>query len=345
MRRLIVLLSALLTCDAASAQWTSQASVTRVRLRGIIAVSGEVAWASGDKGTFVRTVDGGKSWQAGVVPDASALDFRDVHGVDDRTAYLLAIGPGERSRIYKTDDGGKSWRLQFLNRDPKAFYDAFAFWDADHGIALGDPVDGRFALLATENGGRAWERIAIDELPAALPGEGAFAASGTCLVTQGERNVWFGTGGARARVFRSTDRGRTWTVATTPLRSDTRSSGVFSLAFRDADHGVAVGGDYTRPDDRERCVATTADGGRTWTLVDRAAPSGFRSAVVYVPGASRPTLVTVGPSGSDRSVDDGSTWTQLGRDGYHAISLAGPSGAGWAVGEQGAIARLRNEEK
>ena len=199
-------------------------------------------------------------------PTPSGLDFRDIQGFNDRVATLLSIGPGELSRIYRTADGGASWALQHTNRDPKGFLDAIAFWDADHGLALGDPVDGRFVILTTDDGGRTWSRIADAGMPEALPGEGAFAASGTCLVTQGHSNAWFGTGGgASARVFRSTDRGRTWTVASTPVRAGSPSSGIFSLAFRDADHGVAVGGDYKSLADKTANLALTDDGGRTWS--------------------------------------------------------------------------------
>jgi photosystem II stability/assembly factor-like uncharacterized protein len=175
-------------------------------------------------------------------------------------------------------------------------------------------------------------------MPPALEGEGAFAASGTCLAMQGEQNAWFGTGGARvARVFRSTDEGKTWTAHETPVRAGAPSAGVFSLAFRDASHGVAVGGDYQRPEQASGAVALTDDGGRTWRPA-LGAPGGYRSAVAYMQGASRTTLVAVGPNGTDMSVDGGEGWSRLGNVGFDAIALAAP-GAGWAAGESGRIAR------
>src|SRR5918993_404975 len=219
------------------AGWVSQPSGTTARLRGLSVVDERVAWAGGSGGTVLRTVDRGKTWQRRVVPDAEGLDFRDIEAFDESTAYALAIGAGELSRIYKTTDGGATWALRHVNRDPQGFLDALAFWDAEHGLALGDPVGGRFVILATDDGGESWSRIATEGMPEARPGEGAFAASGTCLVTQGGRNAWFGTGGGR--VFRSTDRGRTWTAQETPIRAGNGTSGVFSLAFRDAEHGVA----------------------------------------------------------------------------------------------------------
>ena len=256
----------------ASGQWQPQAIKTDADFRGLCAVSPKVAWVSGTKGTFGRTTDGGKTWTVGTVPEADKLDFRDVEAFGEDTAYLLSAGPGEDSRIYKTTDGGKTWGLQFKNAEPKAFFDAIAFWDEKHGIALSDPVDGRFHLIVTDDGGAKWTPLPEKSRPAALPKEGAFAASGTCLVTRGESDVWFCTGGAKsARVFRSDDRGKTWTVSETPLLAGIESAGVFSIAFRDRDHGVIVGGDYRKPDGTEATGAVTADGGKTWKLDREAA--------------------------------------------------------------------------
>ena len=332
------LLLSTVVCQPAAAQWLSQASGTTARLRGVSAVSATVAWASGSNGTYLRTTDGGATWQVGTVPGAEALDFRDVDAFDANTAYLLSIGEGERSRIYKTTDGGRHWALQFTNRHPKAFFDAMAFWDADHGVAVSDPVDGRFLIIKTTDGGATWQEVPPERLPPALTGEGAFAASGTCITVQGRNNAWIGTGGSAARVFRSTDGGNTWQVATTPILSGQPSAGIFSLAFKDANHGVAVGGDYKKEGEARDNVAITTDGGRTWKLVKGPLPGGYRSGVAYLPGTGTPTLVAVGPSGSDYSLDHGASWVSLGTVGYHAVSFAGPK-AGWAVGEGGRIAK------
>ncbi len=181
---LITLLLVLCAADA-RAQWIGQTSGTNVRLRGVSAVNGRVAWASGAGGTYARTTDGGRTWQTGQVPGAAELDFRDVDAFDAETAYLLAIGEGERSRIYKTTDGGRNWTLQFQNRRAAAFYDCMAFWDASRGIAMSDPVDGRFLVVKTEDGGRTWKEVDPAGMPPALEGEGGFAASGTCVAVGG----------------------------------------------------------------------------------------------------------------------------------------------------------------
>jgi photosystem II stability/assembly factor-like uncharacterized protein len=342
MRLLVALLVVALCPVLSNAQWVSQDSGTTARLRGLSVVSGQIAWASGAGGTVLRTVDWGETWETKVVPDAADLDFRDIEAFDDATALLLSIGEGDLSRIYRTTDGGETWTLRHANPDPDGFLDALAFWDDRHGLAMGDPVGGRFVILTTDDGGETWSRIDPQGLPEALLGEGAFAASGTCLVVHGERHAWFGTSGGR--VFGSQDRGRTWTAHETPIRSESPASGVFSLAFRDVEHGVAVGGDYERPDLGGRNVAVSSDGGRTWRSPQGPEPGGYRSAVALRPGTEGPTLVAVGPTGTDWSRDGGETWERLGDEGFHAVDFAGED-AGWAVGEDGRIARFVQMER
>ena len=338
---LITLLLFVCAADA-RAQWLAQASGTNVRLRGVSAVSRRVAWASGANGTYARTTDGGRTWRAGQVPGATELDFRDVDAFDANTAYLLAIGPGENSRIYKTTDGGRHWTLQFQNQRPTAFYDCLAFWDRSRGLAMSDPVDGRFLVITTADGGRTWKEIDPSGMPPAAEGEGGFAASGTCVAVAGKSEAWFGTGGpAGPRVFRSNDGGRAWQVAAAPLASG-KSAGVFSLDFAaDARRGVAVGGDYTKEQEAAGNAALTSDGGRSWRVLEGSTrPGGYRSCVAYVPGTDGLTMIAVGPSGSDFSANAGRTWESLGSEGFHAVSVAPRGDVAWAVGENGRVARL-----
>jgi photosystem II stability/assembly factor-like uncharacterized protein len=317
--------------------WRAQQSMTTASFRGLPAVDARVAWASGTNGAFAHTTDGGETWQVGVVAGAETLDFRDVHAFDAKTAVLLSAG--DDARIYRTSDAGKSWSLAFQRKGPSVFFDAVAFWDSQHGIACGDPVDGKFAAIRTDDGGRTWTDIPPASLPPVLEGEAAFAASGTCLVVEGSSNAWLATGGGRvARVFRTTDRGRTWTAHETPVAAGKASAGIFSLAFRDARNGVAVGGDYQRPDTVEDAIAVTSDGGKTWRKIKGTAPAGYRSCVVFARYDGKPALVAVGTNGSDVSIDGGETWRPLGTTGFNAVSAAG--GTIWAAGAEGRIARL-----
>jgi photosystem II stability/assembly factor-like uncharacterized protein len=306
-------------------------------LRGVSAASDRVAWASGAGSTVLRTTDGGATWQR-IVVTTDRVDFRDVDAIDDKTAYVLSIGNGPASRIYKTVDAGATWTQQFATNDPKVFLDAMTFWDGAHGIVVGDSIDGQFDLLVTEDGGHTWSRVPVQALPAALPNEGAFAASGTNIAVVG-REAWIGTGAAAtARVLHTRDRGRTWTVSTTPLMAGS-SAGIFSVAFRDTMHGVVVGGDYRKEQDATDNVAVTSDGGSTWTLVRDHGLSGFRSVVAYQPGAAA-TIIAVGPQGADWSTDDGRSWAPLPGPGFHTFSFSPTGHVGWGVGARGTVGRL-----
>ena len=315
--------------------WTMQTSGVNVRLRGVSAVSERVAWASGAGSTVLRTTDGGVNWQKLPVT-SDAVDFRDIDGIDPQTAYVLSIGNGPASRIYKTTDAGKTWTMQFKADDQKVFLDAMSFWDSTNGIVFGDSINGQHYILTTDNGGQTWTRIPTSNLPPALENEGAFAASGTNIALFGNTHAWIGTGAAaKARVLRTSDRGKTWQVADTPLAAGP-SAGIFSIAFRDAKHGVIAGGDYRKEKEAVDNLAVTNDGGITWTLVKGL--SGFRSVVAYLPGTK--TLVALGPSGGDYSTDDGQTWTAIDGPGFDTFSFVPQKPTGWGAGNNGAIGKL-----
>jgi photosystem II stability/assembly factor-like uncharacterized protein len=293
-----------------------QLSHSTESLRGVSAVSREVAWASGTHGTYLRTTDSGRTWTPAQIPDAATLDFRAVVAFSADEAFLMSAGPGEQSRIYHTADAGQHWQLQFTNKNPKGFFDSMVFWDSKHGVVLGDPIPDdsgklKFELLLTDDG-QTWRQIPPAQLPAAIEGEGAFAASNTCLAILPEaarpeapwkggasaprqppdqnrasapnpnpdRNIWFATGGKIARVFHSPDRGQTWQVFETPIIHGPDSAGIFSIAFRDPTHGVIAGGDYKHPNDDGPNLAFTTDAGKTWTLSELH-PLAYFSAVAY----------------------------------------------------------------
>jgi photosystem II stability/assembly factor-like uncharacterized protein len=331
----------LLVASSAHAQWTPQTSGTDAEFRGLSAVNANVAWASGTRGRFIRTTDGGRTWIVDSVATASGLDLRAIHGRNANVAWAMSAGEAERglSKIFKTADGGKHWTLQIAATDTGAFFDALGFWDDRHGIVMSDPVRGKLFLLTTADGGATWTRVPPAALPPVLQGEAAFAASGTCVTVQGASNVWIGTGGAeRARVFRSTDRGKTWSVAETPLHAGSGSAGIFSIAFADALHGVAVGGDYTKPKERFDNVVLTNDGGRTWRVAKGPLPAGYMSAVTYLPGTRGRQLVAVGLAGTARSSDGGESWTMVDTVAYNSVAFA-TARDGWAAGPAGRIAK------
>ena len=315
--------------------WQLTPTGSSARLRGLSAVSANVAWASGSQGTVLRTVDRGATWQQVRPPGTATLQFRDIEAFDADRAVILSIGPGGDSRIYVTSDAGQHWTLAFVNDDPNAFYDCMTFFDKRRGLALSDPPDGvKFRIISTSDGGQSWHVVDPAGMPPALSGEFAFAASGQCITSNHGHRAWFGTGGAaQARVFRSDNRGRTWSVSATPMNSGP-SAGIFALAFRSQQHGFAVGGDFLLPAASPDNFALTRDGGRSWLLVP-GAPAEYRSGATWVNGL---IAIAVGPTGSDASFDHGRSWHGFDDGSFDTVDCA--HGACWASGEQGRAAYL-----
>ena len=336
------LLTALLACHGDPVRLRPllipQASGTIARLQAVSAVDAQVVWASGVHGTYARTTDGGRTWRAGVVPGADTLQFRDVHAVTADTAYLLSSGTGPLSRIYKTTDGGASWALQFVNDVAEAFFDCLDFWDSTHGVAFSDGADGHFIVVETEDGER-WAPADQRGLPAAQPGEGGFAASGTCVIARGSADGWIGTGNAAAaRVLRTADRGRTWTAVEVPVVAG-EAAGITSIAVWDERTGIAVGGVIGDPKNTGTRVARTEDRGRSWTAGTAPTFGGAVYGAAYVPLSVPPVVVAVGPGGSGYSIDHGRTWIPLDTLAYWGLGFVSPE-AGWLVGPGGRIVKL-----
>jgi photosystem II stability/assembly factor-like uncharacterized protein len=315
--------------------WHDTPTGSAARLRGLSAVSSTTAWASGSLGTVLRTTDRGATWQQLGPPGTQDLQFRDIEAFDADHAVILSIGPGSDSRIYVTADGGQTWALTFVNPDPNAFFDCMTFYDSRRGLALSDPPDGlHFRVIATDDGGLSWH-VTGAQMPEALPGEFAFAASGQCITTDHGRRAWFGTGGAaQARVFRSDDGGASWSVAATALNSGP-TAGIFALAFRGQQHGLAVGGDFLAETASPDNFARSADGGASWNLLP-AAPPEYRSGATWLDGH---TALAVGPSGSDVSTDAGATWQRFDDGSLDTVDCARPT-ACWASGANGRVAYL-----
>jgi photosystem II stability/assembly factor-like uncharacterized protein len=332
----ILPLIALLSTAASAQQLSIQSTGVAANLRGIsISQSSKghyIVWASGTKGAVLRSTDEGKSWIRLKVDGGADLDFRDIEAFGASTAYLMSSGDGEKSRIYKTIDRGLSWTLQYTDKRTGFFLDSLACDSRTRCFALSDPVDGKFLILATTDG-QHWKELPRDKMPAALPAEGAFAASGTSIALCGN-DSYFGTGGPAARVFRSADRGRTWSVGDTPMAAGTASAGIFSIAC-DGEHVLLAGGDYKNPNQAERVAAYSNDHGKTWHLAEKQ-PGGYRSAVRTTSGAT----VAFGPSGEDVSFDYGATWKSMDTKNLNAAAFLS-SGVGWAVGPEGTVTKFQ----
>jgi len=364
-----------LSAQSTPSPWEMENSGTTAGLRGVHAVGGGVVWASGTNGTVLRTEDSGYMWQScAMPPGAEKLDFRAIWAWDANTAIVMSSGTGDLSKIYKTTDGCSHWTLLYTNPDKDGFWDAMVFLTQGRGFILGDPVDGRFVLLDTVDGGKNWDRSAGVGLESDIEASGAFAASNSSLLIATPEPgfyipIKFGTTGAyiytqsiavsstpaRAIPVASSAKNpprrgapfQIWHRIAVPLARQDLSSGIFSLAYRrkaDPEYGytmLAVGGDYTKPGARAGTAAWSPDGTQ-WTA-STIQPGGFRSAVAWDPDLK--LWITVGPNGSDLSRNDGRTWQPIehgppgiGKGGeWNALSLP------WVVGPNGRIAKLNYE--
>jgi len=299
----------------------------------VSATDARVAWISGHRGTYAVTMDGGASWQARVMPGRDSLEFRDVHAIDARRAWLMSAGTGAKSGIFQTTDAGATWAQVFVNRDTAAFYDCMAFFDARRAFAFSDAVNGRMPLVQTTNG-RDWS---VGGIPS-QDGEGGFAASGSCAQASSAGDAWIGTGTAAVpRVLHSIDRWKTWTAAEVPLVRGA-GAGITALAFRDRKHGVAVGGTIAGSATGARAARTT-DGGLTWTVIPDPPFAGPAYGAAYARAGRLGRLVVVGPGGAAWSADDGTSWTMLDSASYWSVGF-GADGIGWMVGPKGRVVRI-----
>jgi photosystem II stability/assembly factor-like uncharacterized protein len=345
-KRIVLLagLSLLLGATSAAAgrpgyAWHDTPTGTTAHFRGLSAVSAGTAWVSGytaTDGVVMRTTNGGATWQDVSPPGSAGLQFRDIEAFDASRAVVMSIGNNPTDfRIYVTSDGGQTWALTFVNTELGAFYDCMSFLNDQNGLALSDPPDGQhFRVIATDDGGLSWHVTGL-QMPQALPGEAAFAASGECLTTDHGHRAWFGTGGStQARVFTSNDRGVSWTVAPTPILVGP-TAGINALAFNGQNRGLAVGGDFLAPTASPDAFAATSDGGSSWSLVT-AAPGEYRSGATWLDGH---TALAVGLSGSDVSEDGGATWQRFDNGSLDTVDCASPV-ACWASGAAGRVAYL-----
>ncbi len=316
---------------------TEQLSGTESLLQAISVVSPTTAWIGGHDGVVLRTADGGTTWARVPTPAGDSLQYRDVHAFSFDRAVILSAGTGPVSRIYRTDDAGASWDLAYLMSHAEGFLDCMDFWD-ERGFAYGDEVDGVPFILTTADGGRSWSRPDSAGLPAALVGEGGFAASGTCARSGSDGHGWIATGAAgAARVLRTSDYGSTWTAVDVPVVRGA-AAGLTTVTFHEGNNsGLAYGGDLANMDGRTQNAARTVDGGASWTPAASPTFAGPVYGSTYIPGGSG--VLVVGPAGADYSPDGGRTWVSVDTTSTWAVASAGPD-ASWLVGPQGRIVKL-----
>lgn len=302
--------------------------------RGLSAPSEKIVWVSGSRGTVGKSLDGGKNWTWMTVPGFEKRDFRDIEAFDAKSAIVIAVDtPAD---ILKTTDGGTTWKLVYKNPTPGMFLDAMEFWNSNSGIVVGDPVNGRFFITRSFDGGETWHDIPSQEMPKADSGEGCFASSGTNVRSLNLSEACFVSGGPTSRLF-IRDK-----AIDLPILQGKATTGANSVAVRDhntlhgGQHLIVVGGDFARDTLTEKNCFLTNDGGKTW-IAPATPPHGYRSCVEYIGGNK---VLCCGTSGVDISYDNGMNWHLITTTGFHVCRMAKKGHSVFLAGSRGRIAVL-----
>ncbi|RNL91097.1 oxidoreductase [Sinomicrobium pectinilyticum] len=344
MNKLLFILSLLISVSCTSSGKFEARDITGVSItpmledsmsvRAIEIVSGKTLWFADDRGRYGYFDYKGSPVIDSVSYDTIVPHFRAI-ATNDNDVFLLGIG--SPALLYKVEENGGA-ELVYRETHERAFYDAMKFWNEREGIAIGDPTEsGCLSVLVTRNGGNSWSRIPCDKLPLAVEGEAAFAASNTNIDIIGDR-TWIISGGLRSRVFYSPDKGNSWEVYNVPVVQGEPTLGMYSVDFWDKNTGIAIGGDYTRPEYNTANKAVTTDGGKSWKLVASKKPPGYRSCIQYIPGREGKEVIAVGFEGISFSRNGGSTWKPVSSEGFYTIRFLNDSVA-YAAGK-GKIAKL-----
>ncbi len=305
-------------------------------IRALSVVDDQTVWFAGSGGVFGYTEDGGQNWVIDSISgDNTAPHFRSI-AVTESAVHLLAIG--SPALLYRSVDKGKNWDIVYQEDHPSAFYDAMKFWDDQYGIAMGDPTDGCLSVIRTEDGGQNWEKVSCDQIPAAAEGEAAYAASNSNIALAGEQ-AWMVSGGTRARVYHSADKGKSWQVFDTPIIEGGQMTGIYSVDFHSEKEGIIFGGDWNEKNRNTQNKAITKDGGRTWQLVADGQEPGYRSQVRYLPGSQGKGLIACGIPGISYSLDGGQSWETVSQDSYYTLDVGSTPKVIWLAGS-GKLARL-----
>ncbi|MBE7178018.1 MAG: oxidoreductase [Mucilaginibacter polytrichastri] len=312
MKRLSLLLILIALNPIARAQNIEELAASPCKsIRGLSVVNDRIAWASGTQGYVGITKDGGDHWAWAQVPGMDTLDFRDIEAFSDQKAVIMSSGTP--AVILTTENGGKSWEKRYFSNKPEIFLDEMDFADEKTGTILGDPVNGKFLLMNTLDGGKTWTEA---NAPEAQEGEACFAASGTGIRYTGKNRIAFATGGSVARVFIGD--GKKWIVKTVPVVQGKGSQGIFSFATQQ-DEWLFVGGDYIQPNAREKAGVRISGLLKNAPEIAASPVNGYRSCVEFL-GVKK--ALATGPGGTELSTDGGKSWKKLGENGYHVCRKA-----------------------
>jgi photosystem II stability/assembly factor-like uncharacterized protein len=305
-------------------------------IRALEVIHENTVWFAGNKGIYGYTKDGGAKWVLDSISmDGKLPEFRAI-AITSSAIFLLNVA--SPAYLLKSIDEGKKWEIVYREDHPDVFYDCMKFWDDENGIAMGDPIDGCLSVLITQDGGNSWRKLDCSELPETAEGEAAFAASNTNISLFGN-HAWIASGGAKARIYHSPDRGQSWEVFDTPMKQGGKMTGIFTLDFYDEKNGIIFGGNWEDQSSNKGNKAITSDGGKTWVLLTDGSGPGYRSCIQYIPNTKGKGIIAVGIPGISYSADGGETWQEIDQTFFYTIRLAPSGKVAWLAGKN-KIARM-----
>ncbi len=326
MRWLLVILItfSLTSCDLNSSKEFTSVEIIPVfqdslSIRAIAPLDDQRVWFAANAGR-VGLIDSLTPKLATIKYEDTLLAFRSIAAIRNSVFVLSVANPAVLYKIGFDGESATNIEEVYKETGEKVFYDSMAFWNDSDGIAIGDPTEDCFSIIITRDGGNTWNKLRCSDLPKVDTGEAAFAASNSNIALYGD-HVWFVSGGKRARVFHSPDKGITWEVFNTPIIQGKAMTGIYSVDFFDDKKGVIFGGNWDEKDFNEGNKAITTNGGETWTLVSNGSGPGYRSSVRFIPGTNGEGIVAVGSPGISYSPDGGESWTELSSAGYYAIEF------------------------
>ncbi len=297
-------------------------------LRGLSVVTNKVVWVSGSEGTVGKSTDGGTTWKWIKVKGFEKTDFRDIEAFDDKIAVIMGIAAP--AYILRTTDGGDNWTTVYENKTKGIFLDAMEFWNRESGIVIGDPIDNKFFIARTFDGGKKWQELPPQNYPVADSGEACFASSGTNIRKLNQQEAVFISGGIKSRLF---IRDKKFNL---PFVEGKNSTGANSIAVKNNNTMIVVGGDFMAKEDTTGNCAITLDGGKTFTK-PATPPHGYRSCVEYL---SKTTWASCGLTGVDISTDEGNNWNWISKESFHVCRKANKGKAIFFAGNGGKIGKL-----
>jgi len=297
--------------------------VDSLSIRAIAPIGQNRVWFAANRG-MVGLIDGNTPKLATIRYEDSLLHFRSIVATEEAVFVLSIANPAVLYKIGFNGNDATNIEEVYVEKSENVFYDSMAFWNEKEGIAMGDPTDGCMSIIISRDGGNSWKKLSCDVLPSTEKGEAAFAASNTNIAIVNDK-VWIASGGSRARVFHSGDKGVTWEVFETPILQGGAMTGIYSIDFFDESTGVIFGGDWERKDYSEGNKALTTDGGKTWKLLSNGTGPGYRSSVSFVPCTQGEAIVAVGSQGVSYSSDQGKSWADLSTEGFYAIEFVNDS--------------------